>query len=93
MPAHDRRANDRSFHDRRTRGDGPDRRPGDHRRAGRLALAAQICRDRITDDNPTADGGDPRGAALLAAVNCGYDADCTCATSTPSPAQVLTVAA
>lgn len=38
------------------------------REPGRLALAAQICRDRITDDNPAADGGDPRGAALLAAT-------------------------
>lgn len=33
----------------------------------RLALAAQICRDRIPGDDPDADGGDPRGAALLAA--------------------------
>ncbi|MBK9754196.1 MAG: hypothetical protein IPO88_11940 [Nannocystis sp.] len=33
----------------------------------RLALAAQICRERIVDDNPAADGGDPRGAALFVA--------------------------
>jgi hypothetical protein len=34
----------------------------------RLALAAQICHDRIVSDDPAADGGDPRGAALLATI-------------------------
>lgn len=38
------------------------------REPGRLALAVQLCRERISVDGPPADGGDPRGAGLLAAT-------------------------